>query len=161
MAVGAQPFPIASPAMASLITQSLNVNRQADQKFVLLILPEDNWPRCEEFDVVQQLVARIKELLGTPCCLHAFLGHRLNITAGPHRFLTTPMGSLPLFDLPEPERAPLAEFGWVGADMDTPQAPLTDTEEPEYEEPDQLIVEAAQDDPLVTGPTGNNETPMF
>lgn len=115
------------------MTQTLNAQRPAAQQFTLMVLPEDGWPAFEDFDDVNLLIARIKALLGTPVCLYAFLGTKLSITAGPHRFLQTPMGSLPLFDIPVAETVPAAQYGWVGPDMDTPKPPTTDSNETEQE----------------------------
>lgn len=118
-----------NPAMLSMMMQTLNQQRPAAQKFHLMVLPEAGWPTFEEYDDVTQLVARVKALIGQPYCLFAFLGFRLPITNGPLRYLQTPMGALPLFDIPNADAAPTAEFGWVGPDMDIPVAPTSDTEE--------------------------------
>ncbi len=152
-------LPITDPAMASLIAQTLNTQRQASQKFILLILPDNNWPTCEEFDVVQGLVERIKELLGTPCCLFAFLGYRMCITGGPLRYLTTPMGMLALFEAPVPDKTTEDKFGWVGPPMDRPSAPDTETEEVAQIEEAEPALTAV--DPLAPTAPDGNVTPMF
>ncbi len=119
------------PAFTSMMVHALNTQRTAGQKFILLVLPADQWPRCEEFDDVSLLMGRIKELIGTPCCLFPFLGHRLGITEGPNRFLQTPVGPLPLFVLPDGQTAGTEAFGWVGDSMDRPQAPMSEAPEPD------------------------------
>lgn len=163
-----------NPAMLSMMMQTLNQQRPAAQKFHLMVLPEAGWPTFEEYDDVTQLVARIKAMIGQPYCLFAFLGFRLPITNGPLRYLQTPMGALPLFDIPNADAAPTAEFGWVGPDMDIPVAPTSDTEEVAYEEelPSVSPSDAQQVQPLTmqpeqapgsagaTTPTSGN-TPMF
>ena len=150
----AAPWLVPGPAMTSLVTHALNSARPASQKFTLMVLPEDGWPAFEDFEDVGLLVGRIKQLVGTQCCLFAFLGHRLDITAGPHRFLQTPMGALPLFDIPAAGSAPSAQFGWVGGDMDTPQAPTTDhaPQQQQFDEgdTDMDLATATTDDPLAT-----------
>lgn len=118
-----------SPAAETLITQVVNMQRTAGQKFYLLILPDDGWPSCEPFDDVKDLVRRITELLGTPNCLFPFLGHLFSITEGPYRFLHTPMGALPLFTIPDPSRTDTTRFGWVGEALDRPEPPTTESDE--------------------------------
>lgn len=119
-----------------MLVHALNTQRTVGQKFILLVLPADQWPRCEEFDDVSLLMNRIKELIGTPCCLFPFLGHRLGITEGPNRFLQTPVGPLPLFVLPDGQTAGTEAFGWVGESMDRPQVPTAEAPEPVAEEYD-------------------------
>lgn len=123
-----------NPAMLSMMMQTLNNQRPAAQKFHLMVLPEAGWPTFEEYDDVTQLITRVKSLIGQPYCLFAFLGFRLPITNGPLRYLQTPMGALPLFDIPNADAVPTAEFGWVGPDMDIPVPPTSDTEDVPYEE---------------------------
>lgn len=159
-----------NPAMLSMITQTLNQQRPAAQKFHLMLLPETGWPTFEEFEDVNQLIARVKGLIGQPFCLFAFLGFRLAISNGPLRYLHTPMGALPLFDIPNADGAPPAEFGWVGPDMDIPTAPTSETAEfvEDEEELPTTPVEfaeqqdpnaAQQGDPHAGVPQG--DTPMF
>ena len=158
------PQGIPDPAVASLLTQTLNNQRTQQQKFLLLVLAEDDWPRMLEFDDVNQLLAAIKERLGSNCHLFPFLGHRLTITEGPNRFLHTPYGPLPLFDIPEPTDAAETEYGWVGDPLDRPQAPATDSQEddedelPEDDESEVVQPGVPADAPA---PVPEGETPMF
>ena len=154
-----------TPAMQSMLLQTLNSQRTVGQKFIMMVLFDDAWPKYEEFDDVQQLVRRIKELLGKPCALSVFLGCRLHITQGPNRYLQTPFGPIPLFDLPDGNAVGVQDFGWVGPEMNTPQPPTTDTEErllaeedvEEFEEePPEPIVE----EPVVTDAT-TTDSPVF
>lgn len=156
--------------MLSMMMQTLNQQRPAAQQFHLMVLPEAGWPTFEAYDDVTQLVARVKALIGQPYCLFAFLGFRLPITNGPLRYLQTPMGALPLFDIPNADAAPTAEFGWVGPDMDIPVAPTSDTEEvPIPEDLPSAQGDAQQVQPLTMQPEqppGSVEamsggTPMF
>lgn len=109
-----------------------------------MVFPEDDWPRCEEFDDVKQLINRIKEMLGKPCHLYPFLGNKLTITKGPNHYLMTPMGPLPLFDLPNPDEVDPAEHGWVGPERQIPAPPtLSEVEDSQHEA--EADDEAAQD----------------
>lgn len=164
-----QPPEYVNPALTSMLMQVMNAQRPAAHRFILMVLPEDNWPTIEEFDDIAVLVARIKEFLGKPVCLFAFLGNRLTITAGDNRYLMTPMGSIPLFELPDPEQATAAEFGWVGPSMDKPRAPTDEdggADLPDETEPDaapQPVDESPQDDSGVdsNSPTASTDTPIF
>jgi hypothetical protein len=122
-----QPFGPAvaamGPAMASMLTQLMNSQRPPAQKFMLVVLPEDDWPRVEEYNDISELIASIQTLLGTPCHLFPFLGNKLTITQGPNHFLLTPMGPIPLFTLPEPAEDNAVEHGWVGPERAMPQPP--------------------------------------
>jgi len=150
-------------ATASLVSQVLNANRQVGQKFLLLVLPEDDWPRCEEFDVVTHLVDRIKELLGECCHLFPFLGMSLAITEGPNRFLQTPFGALPLFDLPDPSTVDATQFGWVGPEIDRPQAPGAQLDEDDDEPPTSTpgSEQAPQPEAPPEEAIAEGDTPMF
>ena len=156
----AAPWLVPGPAMTSLVTHALNSARPASQKFTLMVLPEDGWPAFEDFEDVGVLVGRIKQLVGTQCCLFAFLGHRLDITAGPHRFLQTPMGALPLFDIPDASSAPSAQFGWMGGDLDTPQAPTTDQAPQLQTDDDETGTDVVADTAAGTA-VDHHSTPVF
>lgn len=151
------------PAYRSMVEQVMTQQRPASQKFYIVVLPEDEWPRCEEFSDMTEMVDRIKGLIGTGVCLFPFLGHQLTITEGVNRFLLTPMGSIALFDLPNPENTPVAKNGWVGPSMDTPQAP-TEENEPAYSEDDEP--QMSQDTPPEPEPeapfiAADGDTPIF
>jgi len=118
------------PTIASLLSAALTNQRQAAQKFHLIIFPENDWPRCEEYTTADELVAVLKSLLGTNCHVYPFLGHRMVVTAGPHHFLKTPYGALPLFDLTGPDGAQEVEHGWLGDSLHPPMAPQPDEENP-------------------------------
>lgn len=131
---GASNWPYMQPAFESLVTQTLNMQRPMAQKFYLLVLFDDQWPQQEEYDDVGKLVGRLKDLLGKPCCVFAYLGHAMPITEGEHKFLQTPTGPIPLFAIPDANTAPAAKFGWLGGDLEKP------------EPPDSEVLEAAEDD---------------
>lgn len=138
------------PAFTTMVTQAMNSQRPAAQKFYLWLLEEGGWPTLETYDDMAVFVARIKSLIGQPFCLCPFMGFHLTITNGPLRYLQTPMGPIALFDTPDGAAAPGATYGWVGPDMDVPQPPDSDTE-------DTLIA----DDPLLQqddAPADDNQT---
>lgn len=113
-------------AVQSLLLQVMQSQKQTVTKFHLLVVPDGEWPRTEEFETVQLLVTRLKELQGEACHAFAYMGTRLPVTAGPHPHLKTPYGDLPLFDL-----APAAEIsdGWMGAAA-APRASFADLPAP-------------------------------
>lgn len=120
----------AQPALTSLMTQTLNMQRPNMQHFHLIVLFEDSWPTREEYTDVTLLVKRLKELLGQPCCVFPFLGHFMPITDGLHKFMQTPTGPIPLFEIPDANSAAMSQYGWIGGDMDVPQAPDSEVLEP-------------------------------
>lgn len=154
------------PAVQTLISSLLNQGRNADQRYHLVVLPEDDWPRTEEFDDVNDMIARIRELLTQPCHLFPFLGTRLAITKEPNRFLRTPLGSLPLFDMPSESEMFDEEHGWVGPALDKPQAPSDvpddygDEEVPEEEQAADVVPATPELSPPPRA-TGLDDTPMF
>jgi len=157
-----------NPALTTLLTQVFNSQRQTGQKFILLVMPEDDWPRTEEFLDVQQLVNRIKELDGQPVHLYAFMGHRLQITKGPNRYLQTPIGALPLFDIPAGDTAEEEDHGWVGPSMDKPEAPTAEQvedadalDEVEESNPELVTIPAIAAQAGETPAAAEGDTPMF
>lgn len=104
------------PAAQGLVRELVNKNRMADQQFHLVVIPEDGSPRRETLETVEALVARMQELMGTDAYLFPFMGNHLKITKGPHRYLETPYGALPLFVVPDPTEAEYEEDGFVGAE---------------------------------------------
>ena len=127
-------LPLHDPAVASLMLTAMNQQRHVGQKFLLVIVPEDNWPRVETHDEIQTCLDAIKELLGSNCHVYAFMGQQMKITAGPNRFLHTPMGPMPLFDIPTPDAVEEEELGWLGTDLMVDQVSHTAEEPDEFEE---------------------------
>lgn len=117
-------------AMNDLVARLVDAKLQPGMCFYLLVLPEDAWFQLLTFSTVQELIAAINARLGGKFQLVPFLGHHMPITKGPNRFLRTPMGMLPLFQLGTAvEDEPL---GWVG---DEPLEPEDDMAIPTSEEP--------------------------
>lgn len=152
-----QPLDSLDPATASLLRQTMNMQRPVSQRFYLVVIPESDWPTCEKFDTVDELIDRIKSLLGTPCNLFPFLGTHMPITKGPgsFRFISTPTGSLPLFDMPEPDGTAEEEHGWVGTSSDLPSYAVPAQAESTAGE----VIEdnVPEDEPAL----GDDDTPMF
>lgn len=126
------------PAVVDMLQRIINSQRQAGQKFLLLVIPEGDWPRREEYDTIERLIDAIRRRDKTPCSVYAFLGYPLIISKGPFRFLETPFGAkLPLFD-PVASGDSETEHGWLGSDDDlswdygplTPPDATTATDEP-------------------------------
>lgn len=94
----------------------VNAQRLAAQYFYLVLLPEDGHPQREQFDNVEDMITRIRALIDETAevSIFPFMGNFLPITQGPNRFLVTPYGSLPLFQMPDPEALQLEEHGYVG-----------------------------------------------
>jgi len=157
------------PAAQTLLAALLNQQRQTDQMYHLVVIPEDDWPRVEAFECVTELITVVRELLGTSCHLFPFLGQRLIVTRGPNRFLRTPLGALPLFEIPEGDSLDDEEFGWVGPSLDKNVAPTDPLEEDfDDEETDESDETAdggdAVDGENVPGPpaiVSTGDTPMF
>lgn len=176
--VGQMPaWPRDNQAMSSLLMQMVNMQSSPTQKFLLLVLPEDGWPHCDEFHDVQSLIGRIQQLDGTPCHVYPFLGCQLKITAAPNRYLITPVGPIPLFTLADPGDAAETRYGWLGPELDMPQPPSSEADDavddlveaepgglpdgqPIYNQPPRPP-DSRSSDPASVGVAGGMETPMF
>lgn len=107
------PSAMPDAAHLSMMQTAINNARPKGTQFMLHVVPEDGHPRLEVFEVLEDLVARIKELLGVNCYLQPAIGLPMRITKGPHRYLKTAYGALPLFDV-SPDAGDDTPFGWVG-----------------------------------------------
>lgn len=93
------------------------------EKFYASVLHSDGRFLTEEFDDIDALVARLKNLIDQDVSVSCFMGARLPISKPPFRHLLTPGGAKPLFDVPqslEPD-----DTGYLGVDpinlQDPPQ----------------------------------------
>jgi hypothetical protein len=102
------------PALSTLVEQVLAANRMAGQKFYVVVVPEDALPRVESFDDVNSLMTALKRFLNTENSVFPILGTFMPITEGPYRFLMTPFGALPLFNMPTPDTMVADAHGWMG-----------------------------------------------
>lgn len=134
------------PAVQDLLQQLLTQQRMEGQQFFLVVLPDDAAPRLEEFTDSVTLVARIRTLIGADVYLFPFLGHALKITRGPHRYLTTPFGPLPLFSIPSVDALEVEDSGYVGVSppsLEPPEAPEPPDDDIEDDEDVDDYAEAA------------------
>jgi len=138
-----------------VVRELVNSRRLASQAFYLVILPEDDFPEIVQFDRVDDLLTRIKSLLDKEVSLFPFMGNHMPITAGANRFLITPYGALPLFDIPDPTTAAVAEHGYVGPP--DPSLSIPKTEQPEGQLPKVLAVESAE--PAAPDEDDEDDTP--
>jgi hypothetical protein len=98
--------------------------------YAVILSPEGDF-RVEEFDTLEKLSARLKELVNRDVSVFSFAGVRLNISKPPFRHLLTPWGNMPLFDISADSLEP-DETGYLGVDpvhlesppeIKTPSAP--------------------------------------
>ena len=155
------------PAMSSMLRRVLDAQKPPAQKFFLLLVPEDDWPRVEEFTEIDACVDRIKELIGEPYHVYPFMGHHMSITAGPNRFLKTPMGPVPLFEIPDPEEIDSQEHGWLGPKSNLnlpPTAEEVDQNRNETEDTDDSDEDAGDDEnseDTTEDQPDEDDTPVF
>lgn len=84
-------------------------------KFYAAILHADGEYNVEEFETVEELSARLKELVDKDVSVFNFAGAQLKISKPPFRHLLTPWGAHPLFDVPEDALEP-DDTGYLGLD---------------------------------------------
>jgi hypothetical protein len=115
------------PAVQDLVRKVVDSRRMASQQFHLVVLPEDGHPELIQFDTVDELISKVQELIDTEVSLFPFVGNYMPLTKGPNRFLITPYGSLPLFEMPDPEALQTEEHGYVGPP--DPSLPVAKTDQ--------------------------------
>jgi len=101
-------------AQLTLVQQALNTNRPTGYKFLLVVVPDDSSPMCEEFDDINSMLLRIRQLIGQKCYLFPIIGQRFGLSSGTHKFLSTPYGQFPLFDTTPDSDGETTQTGWVG-----------------------------------------------
>lgn len=84
-------------------------------KYYAAILHADGAYLVEEFDSVDALAGRLRELIDRDVSVFTFAGVRLQISKPPFRHLLTPWGNLPLFTAPDAELEP-DDTGYLGLD---------------------------------------------
>lgn len=126
------------PAAQSLLFQVMNAQRTQNQKFHLVIVPDDDHPRVRSFDQVEDMIEAMQEYLDTPTSLFPFLGDLMRISKGPNRYLQTPFGVMPLFVLPKGEELEFESDGFVGQPTKELAAPemQEDEEDDDEDEPE-------------------------
>ena len=159
-------LPLHDPATASLLLATLNSQRQVGQKFLIVVVADDDWPHIHEYEDINTCIEEIKQWIGTNTFVFAFMGQRMPISAGPNSFLQTPMGPMPLFDIPEAKDFTEAEYGWLGDELHTEQPPqtaepLTEEDEPDAVGEDSSIALIAQSNDPVSENLEEDDTPLF
>lgn len=93
----------------------------AGHYYAVILSPEGDF-KVEEFAALDQLVARLKELVNRDVSVFSFAGTRLHISKPPLRHLLTPRGNIPLFDI-APDNLEPDETGYLGVDPVHLEAP--------------------------------------
>ena len=149
------------PNMYDVVSYLLDNRITTDkQQYHLVVLPEDDHTQLESFSRIEELAGRIRDLIRQAAAveLRPFMGTYLPITKGPHRFLITPLGPIPLFDVPTADSLQIEEHGYIGpAD---PNAAIPQTETPPQAEVDlsgqlvetEISEQAGDDDDTPTMP---------
>lgn len=126
-------WPVATMQMVA--ETMINRCKAPDQKFYLVVLPDNAFPRIEEYESIELLRRGIQNLIGQNVWLFPFMGYHFGISRGPHRYLMTPFGPLPLFETPDPQTAQLEEDGFVGIVEEELEAPSAPSDGPEVRQP--------------------------
>jgi hypothetical protein len=91
-------------------------------RYYAVILSAAGEFKVEEFDTLENITARLKELVNKDVSVFSFVGVRLNISKPPLRYLLTPWGNKPLFDISEDSLEP-DDTGYLGIDPVHLEAP--------------------------------------
>jgi hypothetical protein len=86
------------------------------QQYHVAILQATGDFGVESFDTLEQLTARIKELLNTDVYVACFHGARVMISKPPMRYLMLADAKVPLFDVPALENLEPDDTTYLGAD---------------------------------------------
>jgi len=89
--------------------------------YAVILSPEGDF-KVEEFDALEKLTTRLKELINKDVSVFSFAGVRLNISKPPFRHLLTPWGNMPLFDISTDSLEP-DDTGYLGIDPVHLEAP--------------------------------------
>jgi hypothetical protein len=92
------------------------------EHFYIVILRADGEFGVEEFNALEAMTERMKDLIDHDVSVFSFAGARLQISKPPFRHLLTPWGNLPLFDVPKDNFEP-DDTGYLGSDpihLETP-----------------------------------------
>ena len=90
-------------------------NISAPEHYYAVILRADGEFGVEEFDALDAMTARLKDLIDRDVSVFSFAGTRLHISKPPFRHLLTPWGNKPLFDVPKDNFEP-DDTGYLGVD---------------------------------------------
>ena len=123
-----------TPDPFSVFSSLINHQRRDGERFYLVVVPDGEAPTVEEYTDVAELAERVRELDGEPVSVFAFLGTRFHFSRGPYRYLLTPFGNMPLFDLPRAEELGVIEDGYLGEEQEELAVPQLPPEETQTEE---------------------------
>jgi hypothetical protein len=84
-------------------------------KFYAAVLSSDGSYATEEFDTLDELQARLTELVDRDVSVFSFAGVQLKVSKPPFRHLLTPWGNKPLFAVPTDNLEP-DDTGYLGLD---------------------------------------------
>lgn len=102
--------------------ESAELQPPQPQHYYAAILTAEGEFKVEEFDSLEQLTARLKELVDRDVSVFSFAGTRLPISKPPFRHLLTPWGNMPLFDIKQDALEP-DDTGYLGVDPIHLEAP--------------------------------------
>ena len=92
----------------------MHVEPRPADLFYAVVLHADGTFATEQFESVELLAARLKELINHDVSVSCFTGARLHVSKPPMRYLITPAGNVPLFDT-DPAIEP-DDSGYLGVD---------------------------------------------
>lgn len=140
--------------MQQLTQQLLNSHAMQGFAFYLATQPEDGLLRVEQFDTIEKLQQALIAAIGTEAAVVPFMGHHLKVSKGPWRYLVTPFGNLPLFNVPGPGEIEVDDSGWLGKQSQE----LVIPERPQEDDLDDVVdvPVTAHEGPLFTEGNGND-----
>jgi hypothetical protein len=97
------------------MAEAENTDVPQPEKYYAAILHADGTYVVEEFAALDNLAARLRELIDRDVSVFTFAGLRLQISKPPFRHLLTPWGNLPLFTAPDADLEP-DDSGYLGLD---------------------------------------------
>jgi hypothetical protein len=140
----AQAAAVPNSVQMDLLRRAVDTQRPNGYAFQLVVIPEDDFPSVEQYITIEEMIARIKSLIGKNVYLFPGVGQTYTITKGRLRYLQTPLGSFPLFDMDAPQSPVASLTGWMGD-------PMTE-EELETEAANALAEQEAEEEPESPGP---------
>jgi hypothetical protein len=95
--------------------------------------------KCVELHSKEALIEGLKSTVNSDMQVYVFTGQRRFFTQGPLPYLLDPPGEpVPLFDVPNPAEAEIADDGYMGEPVDEPEE-FEDEEEVEEEDGDYSV----------------------